>query len=806
MTAFHRIIDAAGLRPGGKARGLQKLADSARDRKDWLAASKLYREVLNLKPDRADLWVQYGHALKEGGDRAEAEKAYRRALSIESAKADTHLQLGHVLKLQNRFGEAGKAYLQALRLDPGLHDALGEINDLASRGVTLPRAELAEIFGDPQQGPVRPQPPDGARRAGQASAEVDAASLNDARSYIQALKEQIQSRGSAGATTQTIVFDVADLFGYFIGLRLPTGIQRVQIEVISSLLRAPAPGMEIRVCCFSEGADTWVELPAVPFLKLCELSLESGDVSDPAWTGMLSGLRAYMAMAKPLIFPRGVFLVNLGSSWWLQNYFLQIRRAKAQFGIHYVPFVHDFIPIMTPEYCIRNLTQDFITWALGVFQHAEFFLVNSEATKRDLFTVARKLGHEVDEDKVKVIRLDADFRKAETAPPERTHRALGLRSGGFVLFVSTIEPRKNHVGAFNAWLKLARQHGAQAIPKLVCVGNEGWLNDAIHAHLEASDVLRDRVVILRRLSDAELADLYDNCLFTLYPSHYEGWGLPVTESLCHGKVPLISDASSLPEAGGEFAVYFEAGSDVALTAALERMIFDGAYRKAKEQAIADGFAPRPWRDVASEINGAIAAWSDVAVRGADDSASLAMPARLGAYYPVRRNASVKIWPDMAAGEMYRVGAGWWRLESWGVWTQAGGGEIALRIERGHGPLRAFFQFRTPDDVSTTWSLDFIAPDTIGSMSGDLAADGRQWVSVDLPASAEGLTIHALLKSTQTWNLSQTTNGADQRTVSIGLAGFFICERDDQAARLDFVEAVATEDLERLTPGYARRFE
>ncbi|MEI9931042.1 MAG: glycosyltransferase [Rhizomicrobium sp.] len=138
---------------------------------------------------------------------------------------------------------------------------------------------------------------------------------------------------------------------------------------------------------------------------------------------------------------------------------------------------------------------------------------------------------------------------------------LGLERGRFVLFVSTIEPRKNHAFVFTAWLKLLRRHGAKNCPKLVCVGQQGWLNSEAYARLDASEDLKRQVVILSNVSDVMLSKLYEACICTLYPSLYEGWGLPVTESLCFGKVPIVSHVASLPEAGGLFAEYFEMHSE-----------------------------------------------------------------------------------------------------------------------------------------------------------------------------------------------------------------------------------------------------
>ena len=87
--------------------------------------------------------------------------------------------------------------------------------------------------------------------------------------------------------------------------------------------------------------------------------------------------------------------------------------------------------------------------------------------------------------------------------------------------VSTVEPRKQHLTAFGAWSQLIRDHGART-PKLVCVGRRGWLAEPVFARLEGAAALRDRTAMLSGVPDHELATLYKACLFTLYPSAYEG--------------------------------------------------------------------------------------------------------------------------------------------------------------------------------------------------------------------------------------------------------------------------------------------
>lgn len=800
-------------------------ADQARDAREWETAAELYARGLDADPERAEIWVQYGHALKESGRLKDAEAAYRRSLALEPEVADTHLQLGHALKLAGRMQAAARAYVAAAERSPEDADALNEIVQLLRQGVELPADLLKAALGGFPDDLYAPAPEGDATGAALAAASTALESLVEARALegtadtaLKRALEHIQSNLVARETADAapgaplaLVFDVADLFSYFRNARLPTGIQRVQIEVISGLLRAPNREFDIRICCFGEQEDTWVEIPARLFLYICDLCRSSGEVKAPDWVGAIARLSLYLRLSEPFQFPEGAYLINLGTSWWLQNYFLNVRRVKRAAGVKYVPFVHDLIPIMTPEHCIRELTQDFITWTLGVFQHADLFLVNSEATKRDLLEVAARLGHDPDPARLHVVRLDADFRRPEaTGDRSDILRKQGLKPGEFVLFVSTIESRKNHVGAFNAWLSLVRKHGAGRIPRLICVGNHGWLNDLVHNMLASSPELDAQVSMLSRLSDEDLACLYRNCLFTLYPSHYEGWGLPVTEALSWGKAALISDASSLPEAGGVFADYFAAGSDSELAAGAEKLIFDQAHRQSRERQIQTEFRPRPWCEIGRQIYGVAAqdAREAQAARDADPDMAARPPvdikARLGVFYPTHRNEELRIWPGQVSGEMFRSGSGWWWPDDWGVWTRASGGDLTIGTMGPHKALRAYFLVRGLIEEECRYRLDVAAPADLPPISGKLGPEERRWLVVDLPASSTGLTIEAALTGDTTQDLSGQGDGGDHRITGVGLQGLFLCETEDLVTRLLFAEAVALNNLTPLTPGFDAR--
>jgi tetratricopeptide (TPR) repeat protein len=128
------------------------LADQARDRGQWGVAAELYRKALNRNPRNPPIWVQYGHALKESGERrdpdklAQAESAYRRALSLNPGIADTHVQLGHVLKLQGKAEEAQAAYLRAFGFDLSVPYLLQELSGLGWSETHI--GELQRLLGD----------------------------------------------------------------------------------------------------------------------------------------------------------------------------------------------------------------------------------------------------------------------------------------------------------------------------------------------------------------------------------------------------------------------------------------------------------------------------------------------------------------------------------------------------------------------------------------------------------------------------------------------------------------------------------
>ena len=184
----------------------------------------------------------------------------------------------------------------------------------------------------------------------------------------------------------------------------------------------------------------------------------------------------------------------------------------------------------------------------GVFRasiHADWIVAISEATRSHFL---RTFPH-FPGDRLRVIHPSSRF--TVDARERRPARASALEPGGFWLSVGTIEPRKNQLRLAEAYARyLAR--GGRAMP-LVFAGGNGWLMDDFSTRLRELGIER-QVVLTGYVDDAELAWLYRHCFANLYPSLFEGFGLPVLEGMQLGAATVSSTSSSLPEVAGDAAL------------------------------------------------------------------------------------------------------------------------------------------------------------------------------------------------------------------------------------------------------------
>ncbi len=359
----------------------------------------------------------------------------------------------------------------------------------------------------------------------------------------------------------------------------PTGIQRVVATLVRAWLQLPE--LSLRLCRLEAETMQFVQIPPRDWERVLAWN-EQGETEGHA-----------PSVGAPARFQGGDVLASLEGSWMIPGYHRTVLDQRAIHALRLVTLVYDLIPCKFPQFFGPGLAPTYRAWVEEVLRHSDLIATISENSRRDLEWFGRMGGLAVPE--LKVLRLGDDF-GTEESPVAR------LEGHPFVLSVGTLEGRKNHYLLYQVWRRLA-ERGTRP-PRLVLAGRPGWLSRDLLAQVQADPLVRGTIVVLSEATDAELAWLYRNCLFTMYPSHYEGWGLPVAESLARGRYCIASGTSSLPEIGGDLVDYHDP-LDVPGCCALVERALDPAYRAASEERIRSRYHPTTWKACAGRFLGSL---------------------------------------------------------------------------------------------------------------------------------------------------------------------------------------------------------
>lgn len=256
--------------------------------------------------------------------------------------------------------------------------------------------------------------------------------------------------------------------------------------------------------------------------------------------------------------------------------------------------VHDLNFLYFPEYLTaesRRYYRDQIAWAVA---KADRIAVDSEHTRQDLID---RLGAPAE--KVKRIYLAANPLYQRTAPAEAVAATLARYKlpSGYLLFVGTLEPRKNVPMLLEAFAILRREKKV-AVP-LILVGGKGWLYEEIFETIEGMG-LAGHVHHLTGVSDEDLAHLYHGAGVLALPSHYEGFGLPPLEAMHCGCPVVVSERGSLPEIVGKAGIVLPLDDVGAWAEALAKVISDSEQRARMVKEGRRQAARFTWHETATE--------------------------------------------------------------------------------------------------------------------------------------------------------------------------------------------------------------
>jgi glycosyltransferase involved in cell wall biosynthesis len=248
----------------------------------------------------------------------------------------------------------------------------------------------------------------------------------------------------------------------------------------------------------------------------------------------------------------GDVLLLAGETWSRYDFAL-LRLIRRHHRIRIAAVCQDMIPVKCPQFFESDsFVGRFERYADFLVHDVDLVIAISAQTKQDVLDYAG--AHGGLRGVVRTVALGHDIGAA--APAIRPADLAELETGQFVLSVSTIQSRKNFDLIYHLWRRLCEE-GQSNLPKLVIVGRPGFGSADLLWQIAHDPLVRGRVIVRHGVSDAGLSWLYRECAFTLYPSFYEGWGLPVSESLAHGKFCIASNTPALEEAGQGLATHID---------------------------------------------------------------------------------------------------------------------------------------------------------------------------------------------------------------------------------------------------------
>lgn len=411
--------------------------------------------------------------------------------------------------------------------------------------------------------------------------------------------------------SQTIYLDLTDILHFMRYAKNVTGIQRATLLIIENLLIA-APDLRIRFIAHHPVFHTMVEFDG-SWLKHARGSKPEDFVKQ-------FSLKANAAFFKNLIYqafggsntatdlikwhkprPQAGDTICVLGNYWGHAGLMKYLRKQASRGAKIKVMIYDLIPLLHPKFSPKSFNRLYGKKLLALSQFAHSYFAISQCTADDLKLYLLNTGKRTNASIV-TIPLAQEFPEwtgVETVKKTIRSQIETMSKSSFVLCIGTVEQRKNPLALLAVWQRLVKEHG-NAIPKLVFAGKTGWHIDEFKSIMKKTNCLDGHVIHIEDANDAELTFMLKQCLFTAYPSFYEGWGLPIGEALWFGKTCVTSSTSSMPEAGGDMCLYADPNDIDAIYEAINALILKPELRIDMEARIAKTKL-RTWKDVASDL-------------------------------------------------------------------------------------------------------------------------------------------------------------------------------------------------------------
>ncbi len=409
-------------------------------------------------------------------------------------------------------------------------------------------------------------------------------------------------------------FDLTDVAAHASGSSSLTGIQRVQLECLRTLVAndrrcgdvfANLHGFDVDLRpLFAGPAPASAE---ALFLQMRRLFAEDAgaartsaklarSVAKHATRFRGAAARLRREVVGPRFGPGDRLFV--GGAFWAHPRCVSAYESAARAGCEVVVLFHDVFPLTVPDLADENC-RPLYERMLRLRSRA---LTVSQHSRDQIERVRREIGAEMDLPPAMVTPLAHEFSQTPrnfVGGESPTARLAALEpTGPFVLCVGTVEPRKNQLALIGLWERLSSTMGSDW-PRLVVAGKVGWRADEVVQALRRHDPAGPCVWI-ETPTDEELAWLYARARFTVFPSLAEGWGLPIGESLWFGKPCVASNVDSMPEVGGDLCLYADPRDIDSFAGPIVRLVRDEDFYRGAVASIRA--APlRTWKEAAEGL-------------------------------------------------------------------------------------------------------------------------------------------------------------------------------------------------------------
>lgn len=295
------------------------------------------------------------------------------------------------------------------------------------------------------------------------------------------------------------------------------------------------------------------------------------------------------------IFSRGDVLVSMGLDWD-HSFYKKFYHLRVNKGVKVITCCYDLIPVLYPQYCVANVAGLFSSYFIELADGSDEILCISKQSQKDLNALLDDTGGRLVN--TSVFELGDNVPAVSESISDDVGSILNKK---YILFVSSIERRKNHEVIYRAYHLLCKAGKRDELPLVVFVGMHGWGVNDLLKDIELDPLTKGKIVQLNHVNDSELRRLYESAMFCVFPSLYEGWGLPVGESLSLGKPVISSNRGSLPEVAGDLAVYLDPWSPDAWASEIYKMATDEEYRHAISERIKSEYKKRTWENAGAQV-------------------------------------------------------------------------------------------------------------------------------------------------------------------------------------------------------------